>query len=307
MRKRMPSKWLTLIAACFGLLMLYIDLFIVNVALPTIVHDFRAPLGTVSWTISGYVLMIGVLPMGIGRLGDLWGQRAVYLAGLALFSIASLLCGLAPDITALIVFRVIQGIGAAIMTPGTLAIIIRAFPPRQHGLAIGIYGGISGLGLIAGPVLGGLLVHGDSWRWIFFVNVPLGVVALVMAVLFVPESREETDSVPVDWPGLLLLSSGLLFLLFGFTRAGDEGWTNIVVMGSCLFGIVLLVLFVITERRVRWPLVDLALFRNLPFVMGCLSFFFFSAALFGSQPYWSLFMQNLPHYKVGLPSYRPPG
>src|SRR5438874_596314 len=149
MGKRMPSKWLTLIAACFGLLMLYIDLFIVNVALPTIVHDFSAP-------------------MGIGRLGDLWGQRAVYLAGLALFSIASLLCGLAPDITALIVFRVLQGIGAAIMTPGTLAIIIRAFPPRQHGLAIGIYGGISGLGLIAGPVLGGLLVHGDSWRWIFF-------------------------------------------------------------------------------------------------------------------------------------------
>ena len=192
MRKRMPSKWLTLIAACFGLLMLYIDLFIVNVALPTIVHDFRAPLGTVSWTISGYVLMIGVLPMGIGRLGDLWGQRAVYLAGLALFSIASLLCGLAPDITALIVFRVLQGIGAAIMTPGTLAIIMRAFPPRQHGLAIGLYGGISGLGLIAGPVLGGLLVQGESWRWNFLVNVPLGVAALVMALLFVPQSRRES-------------------------------------------------------------------------------------------------------------------
>src|SRR5207237_9396905 len=139
MGKHMPSKCLTLIAACFGLLMLYIDLFIVNVALPTIGHDFRAPLGTVSWTISGYVLMIGVLPMGIGRLGDLWGQRAVYLAGVTLFSIASLLCGLAPDITALIVFRVILCIGSAIMTPGTLAIIIRAFPPLQLVLAIGIY------------------------------------------------------------------------------------------------------------------------------------------------------------------------
>lgn len=292
MGKRTPSKWLTLLAACSGLLMLYIDLFIVNVALPTIGHDFRAPLGTVSWTISGYVLMIGVLPMGIGRLGDLWGQRAVYLAGLALFSVASLLCGLAQSITALIVFRVIQGIGAAIMTPGTLAIIIRAFPPRQHGLAIGIYGGISGLGLIAGPVLGGLLVQGDSWRWIFFVNVPVGIVALAMAVLFVPESRDAKDAVPVDWPGLVLLSTGLLCLLFGFTRAGDEGWTKSVVIGSCLLGIVILALFVITERRVRWPLVDLALFRNLPFVAGCLSFFLFSAALFGSQPYWSLFMQN---------------
>jgi EmrB/QacA subfamily drug resistance transporter len=236
--------------------------------------------------------MIGVLPMGIGRLGDLWGQRVVYLAGVALFSIASLLCGLASSMTALIVFRVIQGIGAAIMTPGTLAIIMRAFPPRQHGLAIGLYGGISGLGLIAGPVLGGLLVQGESWRWIFLVNVPLGVAALVMALLFVPQSREARDPVPVDWPGLLLLSSGLLCLLFGFTRAGDVGWTNVVVIVSCLFGLVLLALFAMTERRVRWPLVDLALFRNRPFVMGCLSFFFFSAALFGAQPYWSLFMQN---------------
>ncbi|MEO8970523.1 MAG: DHA2 family efflux MFS transporter permease subunit [Ktedonobacteraceae bacterium] len=292
MRKRTPSKWLILLAACFGLLMLYIDLFIVNVALPTIGQDLHAPLSTVSWTISGYALMIGVLPMGIGRLGDLWGQRAVYLAGLAIFCVGSFACGLAPSITTLIVFRVIQGIGAAIMTPGTLAIIIRAFPSEQHGLAIGIYGGISGLGLIAGPVLGGLLVQAGSWRWIFLVNISLGVVALVMTVLFVPESREESRAVPVDWAGLLLLSVGLLCLLFGFTRAGDAGWVNSVVIGSCVSGIVLLALFVITERRVHWPLVDLRLFRNRPFITGCLSFFFFSAALFGSQPYWSLFMQN---------------
>ncbi|HEY0753819.1 MAG TPA: DHA2 family efflux MFS transporter permease subunit [Ktedonobacteraceae bacterium] len=292
MSKQPPSKWLTMVAACFGLLMLYIDLFIVNVALPTIGHDFRAPLSTVSWTISGYALMIGVLPMGIGRLGDLWGQRAVYLAGLAIFCVASFACGLAPTITALIVFRVIQGIGAAVMTPGTLAIIVRAFPPSQHGLAIGIYGGISGLGLIAGPVLGGLLVQGESWRWIFLVNVPIGIVALILTVLFVPESREENAAVPVDWPGLLFLSLGLLSLLFGVTRAGEEGWVNSVVIGSCLVGIVLLVLFVITEKRVRWPLIDLALFRNRQFVVGCLSFFLFSAALFGSQPYWSLLMQN---------------
>jgi EmrB/QacA subfamily drug resistance transporter len=287
-----PSKWLTLIAACFGLIMLYIDLFIVNVALPAIAHDFRAPLGTVSWTISGYVLMIGVLPMGMGRLGDLWGQRVVYLGGLVIFSLASLACGLAQSITILILCRVLQGVGAAIMTPGTLSIIIRAFPPRQHGLAIGIYGGISGLGLIAGPVLGGLLVHGDSWRWIFFVNVPLGLVALIMALLFVPESRDAANVVPVDWIGLLLLSLGLLCLLFGFSRAGNVGWTNALVLGSCLLGTIILALFVMVERWVRWPLVDLALFRNLPFVMGCLSFFLFSAALFGSQPYWSLFMQN---------------
>jgi MFS transporter, DHA2 family, methylenomycin A resistance protein len=292
MKQDTPSKWLTMLAVCLGLIMLYIDLFIVNVALPTIVHDFHAPLSAVSWAISGYVLMVGVLPMGIGRLGDLWGQRRVYLAGLVIFSIASLACGLAPNITTLIVFRVIQGMGAAIMTPGTLVIIIRAFPLHERGLAIGLYGGISGLGLIAGPVLGGLLVQAESWRWIFFVNIPLGVIALFMAVLFVPADRESTDAIPVDWPGLILLSVGLLCLLFGFTHAGDEGWANSIVIGSCVLGIVILALFVIIERRVRWPLIELALFRNRPFVIGCLSYFFLSAALFGSQPYWSLFMQN---------------
>jgi len=287
-----PSRWLTLIAACFGLIMLYIDLFIVNVALPAISHEFRAPLGTVSWTISGYVLMIGVLPMGMGRLGDLWGHRKVYLAGLGLFLVASLACGLAPNITALIIFRIAQGIGAAIMTPGTLAIVIRAFPPQQHGLAIGIYGGISGLGLIAGPVLGGLLVQGDSWRLVFFINVPLGLIALLMALLYVPESHDENAPPSVDWYGLLLLSAGFLCLLFAFTRASTQGWSDLWVEGYALLGVILLYLFVVVERRVRWPLVDLALFRNLPFVMGCLSFLLFSAALFGSQPYWSLLMQN---------------
>jgi DHA2 family methylenomycin A resistance protein-like MFS transporter len=292
METRTPSKWLTMLAASIGLLMLYVDLFIVNVALPAIQHNFHAPLSTVSWTISGYVLMIGVLPMGIGRLGDIWGQRVVYLAGLIIFSVASLCCGLAANIGFLILFRVLQGVGAAIMTPGTLSIIIRAFPPRQQGLAIGLYGGISGLGLIAGPVLGGLLVQGDNWRWIFFVNVPLGVIALITALLFVPESREQDKALPVDWPGLLLLSIGLLCLLFGFTRAGSSGWLDTIVIASCLLGLVLLVLFTVVERHVRYPLIDLSLFRNAPFVMGCLSFFLFSAALFGSQPYVSLFMQN---------------
>lgn len=287
-----PSKWLTLLAACLGLFILYIDLFIVNVALPVIEKSFHEPLSTVSWTVSGYVLMIGVLPMGIGRLGDIWGQRVVYLAGLLVFSLASLACGLAQSITMLIFFRVLQGVGAAIMTPGTLSIIVHAFPPRQHGLAIGIYGGISGLGLIAGPVVGGLLVHGDSWRWVFFVNIPLGAIALAATILFVPESRAAHEVAPIDWAGLLLLCAGLLCLLFGFTRAGNVGWTDWGVLVSCLLGVIILVLFVVVESRVRSPLINLTLFRNGPFVAGCLSFFLYAAALFGSLPYWSLFLQN---------------
>ncbi|HLH23013.1 MAG TPA: MFS transporter [Chloroflexota bacterium] len=285
-----PSKWLTLTAACFGLMMLYVDLFIVNVALPAIGQDLQAPASLTSWTIAGYALMIGVLPMGAGRLADLWGQRRVYLAGLALFTVASLACGLAPSIALLIACRVAQGVGAAIMTPSTLAIVTRAFPPAQRGLAIGIYSSVSGIGLVAGPVLGGLLVQLDSWRWVFFVNVPLGILAIGLTTLAVPEARDETVAA-VDWLGLALLSAGLFGLLFALTHLTERG-SQPVALASALLSGAALVAFVWVEQHVAWPLVDLALLRRRPFVMACLSFFLFAAALFGSQPYWSLFMQN---------------
>jgi MFS transporter, DHA2 family, methylenomycin A resistance protein len=282
------GKWLTLLAACFGLFMLYVDLFIVNVALPTIARDFAAPLSTLTWAVTGYVLMIGVLPLGVGRLGDLWGHRRIYVVGLSLFLIASLACGLAPSVGVLIACRVWQGAGAAIMTPGTLAIVTRAFPKEERGLALGIYGGISSLGLVAGPLLGGLLVTTGSWRWVFFVNVPVGIVAILMTLLFVPESRVDASSPRVDWLGLLILSSGLMGLLLALTRGIADVWTLLLVGG----GVTLLLIFGELERRVQWPLFDMSLLRNPGFVGASLSFLLFSAALFGSQPYTSLFLQN---------------
>ena len=282
------AKWLTLLAACFGLFMLYVDLFIVNVALPTIARDFAAPLSTVTWAVTGYVLMIGVLPLGVGRLGDLWGHRRIYVLGLSLFLTASLACGLAPSVGVLITCRVLQGAGAAIMTPGTLAIVTRAFPREERGLALGIYGGISSLGLVAGPLLGGLLVTTGSWRWVFFINAPIGIAAILMTLLFVPESRVDALSPRVDWLGLLVLSSGLIGLMLALTRGIADFWTLLLVGG----GVALLLIFGELERRVHWPLFDLSLLRNRGFVGASLSFLLFSAALFGSQPYTSLFLQN---------------
>lgn len=287
-----PDKWRVLLAVCLGLGMLMIDTFVVNVALPAIGRDLGAGLGAAEWTISGYVLAVGVLPVAMGRIGDLFGRRRVYLIGLVTFITASALCGLAASIEQLIAFRVLQGMGAAVMMPGTLSIITQAFPPAQRGLAIGIWGGVSGLGLIAGPILGGLLVRGDSWRWVFLVNLPVGLVALFMALREVPESRDEHAPRSVDWPGLTALSGALVLVMLAVTQANEAGWTSPLVLGGLIGGLLLLPVFVAVERRSRAPLVDLTLFRNVTFVCACLSAALFSAAVFGSQPYVSLLMQN---------------
>lgn len=287
-----PNKWLTMFAVCLGLGMLMIDTFVVNVAFPSIGKDLNANLSTAEWTVSGYVLVLGVLPLAMGRLGDLFGRRRLYIIGLVIFVLASAASGFAANIEQLIGFRLVQGVGAAIMMPGTLSIITAAFPAEQRGLAIGVWGGVSGLGLIAGPLLGGILVETGDWRWIFLVNVPLGVVALAVAVRWVGESRDERTPRSVDWAGVTLLATGLLAIMYGLTRANEDGWAAPFILACFVGGVAALALFVFVESRVRVPLVDLSLFRVGPFVMSCISAFLFSAAVFGSQPFSSLFMQN---------------
>jgi MFS transporter, DHA2 family, methylenomycin A resistance protein len=285
------SKWWTLAATCLGGLLLNMDLFIVNVALPAISEHYQASFSSVSWTIAIYALMIGVFPGGLGRIGDLGGHKKLYMLGLALFTAASLACGLASSLIWLILFRALQGIGAAALIPGTLSLLVAAFPKEQKGLAIGINSGIGGLGLIAGPVLSGLLVHGTNWAWIFWINVPIGLAAIALTAWFVQEAGLPEGGKKVDWLGLVLLSAGISAILFSFTRAETHGFDS----ASLLFiggGLVILGLFAWVERRISYPLIDFSLFANMQFSVPLISMFLFSAALFGSQPYWSLFFQN---------------
>jgi len=273
-----------------------VDTFVVNVALPAMSRDLKAGIDTIQWVVSGYVLMVAVLPVAGGRIGDIFGRRQVYLSGLTLFILASASSSVAANAEVLIVCRLFQGAGAAIMQPATLSIVINAFPARERGIAVGIWGGVSGLGLILGPIVGGLLVLGDNWRPIFLVNIPVGALALAMALRFVPSSRDESAPRVVDLPGLALLSGGLLMIMFAVTRANAEGWGSTLILACFAAGGVMLPLFVQVERRARYPLVDLSLFRSGTFVMACFSAFLFSATVFGSQPYTSLFMQNFWGY-----------
>jgi MFS transporter, DHA2 family, methylenomycin A resistance protein len=279
-------------AVCIGLGMLMIDTFIVNVALPAIGRDLGSSLSATEWVVSGYVLMLGVFPIAMGRLGDIFGRRRIYIAGLGVFVAASLACGMATSIEQLIAFRLVQGLGAAIMMPLTLSIVTNAFPPEQRGLAIGVWGGVSGVGLLAGPILGGLLVQGDEWRWIFLVNIPIGIAGVVAALAFVPESRDDGATRRIDVPGLVVLTGLLTLLIYGVNQGNHEGWTSPLIAGCFAGAAVLLPVFVIIESKVKAPLVDLRLFRSGSFVAACLSAGLFSAAVFGSQPFTSMFMQN---------------
>jgi EmrB/QacA subfamily drug resistance transporter len=291
--RRAPRKWLVLIAMCLGLSMLMLDTFMVTVALPTITRDFDASLAKAEWLVSAYVFVMAVLPLAMGRAGDIFGRRRMFYWGLALFVGASGACGVAPSIEALILARVVQGAGAAIMQPGTLSLITQAFPATQRGLAIGIWSGVSGLGLIAGPLLGGLLVQGTGdWRWIFLVNLPVGLACVVMTARFVPESRDDTAGRSIDWLGVASISAGLLLLMLALNRGNAAGWTSALVLGSASLGVVALIAFVVIERRVPRPLVDLTLFRKPTLVAACLAAFLFNATVFGVQPFISLFMQN---------------
>src|SRR4029079_17677181 len=196
-----PRRWWTLGAVSLGLFMIMLDNTVVNVALPSIERDLGMSLSQLEWVVTGYALTFAAFMLTGGKLADLLGRRLVFVAGLAVFTAASLACGLAGDADMLIGARVVQGIGAAMMNPATLSIITATFPPRQRGTAIGIWAGVSALALAIGPLVGGLLSEHVDWSWIFFVNVPVGVIAIVAAFLFVDESRDTSRDQRPDVPG----------------------------------------------------------------------------------------------------------
>ena len=219
-------KWLTLAAVAVGLFMIMLDNTIVNVALPSIQRDLNIGISELEWVVNGYALTFAVLMLTGGKLADLFGRRLLFIIGLAIFTGASLACGLAPDASVLIGARVVQGVGSAMMNPATLSIITATFAARQRGMAIGIWAGVSALALAIGPLVGGLITQHISWNWIFFINVPVGLVAIVVARLVIKESRDTSAEQRLDLPGLLTSAIGLFALTYALIEANKYGWTS---------------------------------------------------------------------------------
>jgi EmrB/QacA subfamily drug resistance transporter len=289
-------RWWTLVAVSFGLFMIMLDNTIVNVALPTIQRSLHLQISELEWVVTGYALTFGALMLTGGKLADLLGRRAVFVGGLVVFTLSSLACGLAGSASVLIAARVVQGVGAALMNPATLSIITVTFPPRERGTAIGIWAGVSALALAIGPLTGGLITEHVNWNWIFFINVPIGALAIVAALVLIPESRDTSAEQRPDIPGLASSALGLFALSYGLIEANRYGWTSTRILTAFAIAVISLALFVLFESRQRLPMLDLGLFRNVGFAGANTVMLLVGLAMFGIFFYVSLYVQQVLRY-----------
>ena len=291
-------KWWTLGAVAFGLFMIMLDNTVVFVALSAIQSDLGISTSELEWVVNGYALTFAVLMLTGGKLADMFGRRRIFIVGLAIFTASSLACGLATGATMLIGARVVQGVGSALMNPATLSIITATFPPRQRGTAIGIWVGVSAMALAIGPLVGGLLTESFNWSWIFFINVPVGILGIIVARLVIDESRDESKEQRLDLPGLISSGVGLFALTYGLIEANTYGWTSGRILASFIVAAVALVLFVVLEHRQRVPMLDLSLFRNSTFAGANTVMLLVALAMFGMFFFNSLYLQRVLGYSA---------
>ena len=254
-----------LVAAILGSSLAFIDGTVVNVALPSIQHGLNATVSGAQWVVESYALFLAALILLGGAAGDLYRRRLIFIIGVSLFAATSAWCGFAPDIRHLIFARALQGVGGAMLVPGSLAIISAAFPTDQRGKAIGTWSGFTGITAAIGPVLGGWLVQHLSWRWVFFINLPIAVAVIAISFLFVPESCGESANRKLDISGASLITLGLGLLVFGMIEAPGLGWRNPESWGTAAVGIAAIGLFLWREARADTPLLPLRLFRSMNF------------------------------------------
>jgi EmrB/QacA subfamily drug resistance transporter len=291
----MARKWWTLLVVCVGSFMLLLDVTIVNVALPEIESDLGASLTDLQWVVDSYVLALASLTLIAGALGDRLGRRRVFVFGLAVFTVASLLAGFASEPLQLELARALQGVGGAGMFGTVLALIAQEFPAGERAVALGAWGATVGAGVAVGPLVGGLVVEELGWEWVFFINIPIGAAAIALTLARVRESSEPAQG-RLDWPGVATLAGGLFLLVFGLLRGNGEGWYSAEIIASLAGAAGLLLAFVAVELRAAEPLLDVRLFRIPAFTGASVGALAISAGLFAMLLYFVLYLQNVLGY-----------
>ena len=284
-------RW-TLIAVCVTTFMLLLDITVVNVALPRIQTDLDASLTGLQWVVDAYAVALAALILTAGALSDRYGRRLLFTFGVIVFTLASALCGAAWDIAALDISRGVQGIGGAALFATALALIGHEYRGREFFGAIAVWGATIGAAVASGPLVGGLLTDGVGWRWVFFVNVPVGCFALFVAARRMTESRD-AGAVRTDVAGLVTFSAALFLIVFGLLRGNSEGWSSALIVSSLAAGVALLVAFVLVELRQERPMLDMALFRRPAFVGVSFATFALGAGMFAMFPYLSIYLQDV--------------
>ena len=293
MSSRTATIW-TFAITSVALFMTTLDNLVVTTALPVIREDLHAGLSGLEWTVNAYTLTFAVLLITGAALGDRFGRRRLFVIGLGIFTLASAAAALAPSIEVLIAARAVQGLGGAIVTPLTLTILSAAVPAERRGLVLGAWGGISGLAVAIGPLVGGAVVEGISWQWIFWLNVPIGLVLIPLAALRLRESRGPNDS--LDLPGLALASVGLFGIVWGLVRGNQVGWATPEIVGTLVGGAAVLALFVLWELRAKAPMLPLRFFRNRTFSAANAASLLMFFGMFGSIFLLAQFFQTVQGY-----------
>jgi EmrB/QacA subfamily drug resistance transporter len=288
-------KWWTLIAVSIAIFMLLLDITVVNVALPSIQRDLHSSFSDLQWVVNAYSLTLAALLLTSGALADLFGRRLIFAAGLVVFTCSSAVCGLSTAPLMLNLARAVQGVGGAMMFATSLALVAQAFHGRERGVAFGVFGAVTGGAVAVGPVIGGLITSGIGWQWIFFVNVPIGIIAVALTLTRVSESRDP-DATGVDWIGLLTFSGSLFLLVYALIEGNQDGWGSTKIVSMLIASVVLLGVFVLAESRQRRPMLDLSLFRRPAFTGASIVAFSISASMFAMFLYLTLYIQDVLRY-----------
>ncbi len=295
-------KWYVMAAVAMGIFLSTIDSSIVNLALPTLVRELHTDFPTVQWVVLGYLLGLTALMLSVGRLADIRGKKPLYVAGFVIFTIGSVLCGLSPTIYALILFRIVQSIGAAMILALGSAIVTESFPPEERGRALGIYGTAVSIGIVIGPTLGGLLIDAFSWRWIFFVNLPVGIIGTLMAIRYIPAIKPRGGQRFDIW-GSLTLVAGLLCLLLGLTWGQNIGFSEIRILALFSGSLIFFLSFLYIEAHIEDPIIDLSLFLDEKFSVGLITGFIIFFVIAGIILLMPFYLENVLGYgtrQVGL-------